>query len=398
MPTSVLPGEGLAPNKQEAVAIAKSGNEFAADLYAKLRLAEGTNLFFSPYSISLALAMTDAGAAGQTKAQIGKVLHLPSSGPSVDSGFGSLRKLLAPGGENRGFELRIANRLWGQKGFSFHPEFLSVLKNNYGAELGQLDFRKSEDARQTINGWIARQTDDKIRDLLPSGVLNADTRLVLTNAIYFKARWWDEFKESGTADADFHLLDDRSKESKKITVPMMRQAGHFNYAAFEKVQVLELPYVRGNISMIVLLPKHSTGLLDLEEKLTATNLQTWTADLREDRVEVHLPKFKLTSEFSLGDVLESMGMLLPFSRDADFSKMSSQEQLSISAVIHKAFVDVNEEGTEAAAATAIAVAAAEKVGQRSRSSSCADHPFVFLIRDNRTQSILFLGRLMNPGN
>src|SRR6185295_10729989 len=330
-------------------AVAKGGNEFATDLYARLRSDKSSNLFFSPYSISTALAMTYAGAEGPTEVQIAKVLHFPVPEPKLHPAFNTLRKSLVVSNKTPGFQLRAANRLWGQKGFHFLPEFLQVTNDNYGAELGLLDFKQSEVARKTINSWIEEQTDRKIQDLIAPGVLTADTRLVLTNAIYFKGRWTHEFSKSATTDAPFHTSD-----SQRITVPMMHQTHRLRYGASDNLQLLELPYVGdGRLSMLILLPNKIDGLTDLEKRLTNENLQKWSAGLKSREVKVHLPRFKMTSEFSLGDLLASMGMPLAFSDKADFSRMSTEEQLFISAVIHKAFVDVNEEGTEAAAATAV---------------------------------------------
>jgi serpin B len=377
----------------DMLAVAKGDNEFAANLYARLRSDKPTNLVFSPYSISTALAMTYSGAAGQTAAQMATVLHFPLPEAKLHPAFNSLRNLLAASDQTSGFQLRVANRLWGQTGFHFLPEFLEVTKADYGADLGLLDFRQAEAARQTINTWIEEQTDDKIQNLLAPGVLDANTRLVLTNAIYFKARWTHEFSKSATTDAPFH-----TSGSQQVTVPTMRQTHRLRYGAADDMQILELPYAQdGNLSMLIVLPKKIDGLSDLQRRLTSENLQKWSAGLQSRPVNVYLPKFKMTSEFGLGDVLESMGMPLPFSTKADFSRMSSAERLFISAVIHKAFVDVNEEGTEAAAATAVAMRAMAAFPAREDPIEFrADHPFVFLIRDRRTQSVLFLGSVANP--
>jgi serine protease inhibitor len=377
----------------DVLAVAKGGNEFATELYARLRSDKPTNLFFSPYSISTALAMTYAGAEGETKDQMAKVLHFPLPEAKLNPAFATLRKLLNDSEETPGFQLRIANRLWGQKGFHFMPEFLQVTKADYGAKLGLLDFKQAEAARETINSWIEEQTNDKIQNLIGPGVLDASTRLVLTNAIYFKARWMHEFSKDATTDAPFHV-----SVSQQIAVPTMHQTHRLRYSQSNGVQLLELPYgENSSLSMLILLPKAIDGLGDLEKRLTSENLQKWSAGLQTRLVKVDLPKFKTTSQFSLGGVLESMGMSLAFSDKADFSGMSTEERLFISAVIHKAFVDVNEEGTEAAAATA---SAAGEKAMRPRPEEPvefrADHPFVFLIRDNRTQSILFLGRMVNP--
>jgi serpin B len=300
---------------------------------------------------------------------------------------------LDPADKTAGFQLRIANRLWGQQGFQFLPAFLDVIRTNFGADLGVVDFKQAEAARKTINAWIAQQTDDKIQDLIAAGVLDEQTRLVLTNAIYFKARWTHEFGKTNTADAPFH-----TSASQQKGVPTMHQTHRLRYAAADDIQVLELPYSQsGSLSMVVLLPGKIDGLADLEKRLSADNLQKWSQDLKPRPVKVSLPKFKLASQFGLSDTLAAMGMTLAFSAQADFSKMSSEQRLAISAVIHKAFVDVNEEGTEAAAATAVAMRAMALAPMLEEPVEFrADHPFVFFIRDNRTQSILFLGRLVKP--
>ena len=392
------PAWSLEPVKMDITAdvatVAKGDNEFATDLYARLRSDTPANLFFSPYSISSALAMTYAGAGGPTAEQMARTLRFSLPEAKLHPAFGELRKLLLLADDKTdGFQLRIANRLWGQAGFQFRPEFLQVTRDDYGADLGQLDFKQSEAARKTINAWVEEQTNDKIQNLLAPGVLDADTRLVLTNAIYFKARWTHEFSKQATADAPFHLAD-----SKQISVPTMRQTHRLRYAESEVAQVLELPYgPQGSLAMLILLPKKHDGLSGLEKQLTAENLQKWSAGLQPRRVDVHLPRFKMTSQFSLADVLKSLGMSLAFSRQADFSKMCSQEQLFISAVIHKAFVDVNEDGTEAAAATAVMMRMGAALPAREEMVEFrADHPFAFVIRDNRTQRILFLGSVANP--
>jgi serpin B len=374
-------------------AVAQGCNEFATDLYGRLRSEMTGNLFFSPYSISMALAMTYAGAEGKTEAQMAKVLHFPLPETKFHPAFNGLQKRLVVSGEAPRFQLRVANRLWGQKGFHFLTPFLQVTKDNYGAELGLLDFKQTEVARKTINSWVDKETDRKIQDLLAPGVLDASTRLVLTNAIYFKARWEDEFSKSATTDAPFHVAG-----QKQIKVPMMHQQRQLRYVESNNMQTLELPYAGyEGLSMLIVLPKKIDGLSDLEKALTSENVQKWSSGLKSGLVNAHLPKFQMTSEFSLADVLSSMGMSLAFSDKADFSGMSTQEPLLISAVIHKAFVDVNEEGTEAAAATAVGIGAAAELPRPEEPVEFrADHPFVFLIRDNRTQAVLFLGRLVNP--
>ena len=382
------------PLTADAKAVAEGNNQFASDLYARLRSDKPTNLFFSPYSISTALAMTDAGAKGLTEKQMSDVLRFSVSRDKLGPAFAQLRQTLVSKDEKPDFQLRVANRLWGQQGFHFLPAYLQTTKDEYGAELGLVDFKKqAEGARKEINAWVEEQTDHKIKDLLAPGVLNSDSRLVLTNAIYFKARWQTEFTKGATADAPFHV-----SAEKNDSVPMMHQTHRFSYGESEDVQALELPYGRGNLAMLILLPKKNDGLADLEKGLNGENVKKWTANLKPRLVQVSLPKFKLNAEFSLAKVLDSMGMKLAFSDQADFTGMSNEEPLKISAVIHKAFVDVNEEGTEAAAATAVVITRAMAVMPRPEETVVfhADHPFVFLLRDHQTGSILFMVRLANP--
>jgi serine protease inhibitor len=379
----------LAPNPAE-MTIVKGNNQFAIELYAKLQERKG-NLFFSPYSISSALAMTYAGAKGQTESQMSAVLHFPAR-TGFHSAFGKIIKDLNTRGEKGRYELTIANALWGQKGYTFLKEFIDLIKADYGGQLNEVDFiSATETARKTINAWVEQKTKDKIKELIKPGVLDAMTRLVLTNAIYFKGNWASQFKEEQTKNAPFTLL-----EGDKVQVPMMNQMEQFPYAETESFRALELPYVDNELSMIIFLPKEIDGLKEFEQEFTLDNVSQWLNKLHKREVIVSIPKLKMTSEFSLASVLKSMGMTDAFSPSAaDFSGMTEKKDLYISAVIHKAYVDINEEGTEAAAATAITMRLTS-VGPSQTPVFRADHPFVFLIRDNQTGSILFIGRLMNP--
>ncbi|MFB0552413.1 MAG: serpin family protein [Phycisphaerae bacterium] len=384
--------------------IVTGNNEFALELYAKLRSKEG-NLFFSPYSISTALAMAHAGARGVTEAQIASVLHFPviaKPGTELSSKlipdrqqfasvFGKIIEDLNNRGKKGGYELRVANALWGQKGYGFLEDFLGLIKNNYDGRLNEVDFvRAAETARKTINTWVEKETNNKIKNLIQKGVLDSMTRLVLTNAIYFKGNWARQFKEDRTKEAPFTLADGR-----KVDVAMMNQTAEFKYMEAESFQGLELPYVDDELSMIILLPKEFDGLDEFEKTITAENLSKWMDELNNREVRVSVPKFKMTSQFGLASVLKSMGMTDAFSANADFSGMNGKRDLFISAVIHKAYVDVNEEGTEAAAATAVTMKLTS-VGPARIPVFQADHPFLFIIRDNHSGSILFIGRVMNP--
>jgi serpin B len=388
------------PSKEIVV---KGNNQFALDLYGKLREEEG-NLFFSPYSISTALALAFAGARGRTESQMADVLHFPVDiNPNGDTStlvsdrrlfadtFGRIVADLNERGEEGGYELTIANALWLQEGYEFLDEFLELIKNNYDGQLNEVDFiAATEKTRKTINTWIEDKTNDKIKELIKPGVLDSMTRLVLTNAVYFKGNWARQFKEDKTKDAPFTLAS-----GQKVDVPIMNQTAEFNYLETEHFQALELPYVDEELSLIVLLPRDFNGLDELEKTLNAENLSKWLSGLRKSEVVVSIPKFKTTSQFSLASVLKSMGMVDAFTDAADFSGMNGGRDLSISAVIHKAYVDINEEGTEAAAATAVTIRLTS-MGPTPTPVFRADHPFLFLIRDNLSGSILFIGRQMNP--
>jgi len=370
--------------------LAQDNNQFACNLYNHLRTQPG-NLFFSPHSLSTALGMTFAGAKGETETEMAEVLHFKLPQNRLHTAFSALSTWLH-GANRNGIEIRTANRLWGQKGDEFLPAYLKVTRELYGAELGLVDFvGEAEAARQAINTWVESQTNQKIQNLIPPGVLNALTRLVLTNAIYFKGDWASPFPERLTQDAPFHLSADKS-----VDVPMMFQKKSFRYAAVAEVQVLELPYAGNDLAMLVLLPEEVEGLAVLEEKLTPEALSRWASSLRKQEVRVYLPKFTMTSQFNLRSVLQEMGLASAFDPDrADFSGMTGTRELFISEVIHKAFVDVGEKGTEAAAATGVVIGVTSAPIEEPPTFR-ADHPFLFLIRDTRTQSILFMGRVTDP--
>ena len=374
------------------MAVIKNNNKFALELYGKINDRQG-NLFLSPYSISTALAIVYAGAQGQTEKQMADALCFASmNNEQFHKEFGAIIRKLNAEGEKGGFELVVANALWGQRGYNFLPEYLTLVKENYGGNLQQVDFTtQTETARKTINDWVDDKTKDKIKELIKPGMLDSMTRLVLTNAIYFKGKWAAQFKPERTQDAPFALLN-----GNKVNVSMMNQTGQFGYMETNAIQVLEMPYVNNDLSMVILLPKKLDGINELEKDLTNDNLAGWIANQHKREVQVFFPRFKMTSEFELANILGAMGMPDAFSRKADFSGMTGNRELFISAVVHKAYVDVNEEGTEAAAATGVtmkltSIPAPPPVFK-------ADHPFIFIIRDNITGSILFLGRTANPAS
>jgi len=372
--------------------LVEGNSQFAVDLYGRLRNQPG-NLFFSPSSISTALAMTYAGARGETAEQMARVLHFPGPQDQLPESFRWLLAALRPVAEKPGYRLNVANRLWGQVGYHFLPVFLAVTRDSFHAELAEVDFiANTELARETINEWVEKQTQDKIEDLVKRGALTPQSRLVLTNAIYFKGDWTRPFPKTATRDEVFHVTGDKT-----TTAPLMHKTDDFKFAAVDGLQALDLPYGNGDLSTVVLLPDEIDGLPALEQKLSHESLTRWMSGLQRRKVRVFLPRFKLTSDFSLATVLAAMGMPLAFDANrADFTGITSQEPLYISAVLHKAFVDVNEEGTEAAAATGVVMAARAVMLPTEPPLFRADHPFLFLIVDNRTRSILFLGRVVNP--
>jgi serpin B len=358
---------------------------FGWDLFARLRDKSG-NLFFSPLSIETALAMTSAGARGATLVEMKKVLHLPAAG---SAGVGpALRGLQA--GPGAKYELAIANALWGQEGLPFRQEFLTETQKEYGATLHPVDFRQPEQARQTINHWVEQQTKDKIKDLFGPGTLSADNRLVLTNAIYFKGAWSDPFNKQLTREEPFHLAG-----GKDVRAPLMRRHGRYRYFAGDGLQAVELPYAGGPIAMLVVLPAAADGLPAVEKDLTRDRVDGWVGQMRTRPGEVVLPRFKTTDEFDLGDTLQAMGMRLAFSRNADFGGMCA-EPLMISKVVHKAYVDTNEQGSEAAAATGVGMKLAAAPAPQEPFTFRADRPFLFVIRDTAAGTPLFVGRVANP--
>lgn len=373
----------------DAQKVVQGNNQFAFDLYARLSKKDG-NIFFSPYSISNALGMTYVGARGKTEEQMANTLHFTLPQQQLHPAFGEIVIALNSPTQKRPYKLEVANALWGQKGYQFLPEFLKVTQNQYGAGLKELDFARTEQARQTINGWVEEKTNDKIKDLIPAGVLQADTRLVLTNAIYFKSPWMEAFNARATKDADF-----TTGGGKKVTVPMMHQRESMSYAEGDNFQAVAIPYKDYALSMVVFLPKKGNSLADLEKSLTAKTAATVGQKMTRHMVDLKLPRFKTTSQFNLKEQLSKMGMPIAFSDNADFSGMTSREGLKIDEVIHKAFVDVNEKGTEAAAATAVIMRPTSAPILRNVTFH-ADRPFIFLIRDNTTGSVLFMGRITNP--
>ena len=409
---SPCPAEGVGSNMShnagqvdlDALQLASNSSNFAFDLYRTVSDEQEGNLFFSPYSISQVLAMAYAGARGETERQIADTLRYSLPQDRLHPAFNALDGALRSRGSNDQtasdpeekdfhFRLNIANAVWGQDGFRFHGDYAETLAKNYGDEIRSLDFAAApEECRVTINDWVANETEGKIQDLFPPGTIDARTRLVLTNAIYFTASWLWPFPLDDTVDRPFHLLNGGTVE-----VPMMTDNYHYKevyYAQGHGFQAVEIPYRTWELSMIVLLADEGE-FEDFEDSLTAEILDQAIKELEERDITLTMPRFEFESEFMLDQTLAKMGMSDAFSGAADFSGISTSEDLWISAVAHKVFVSVNEEGTEAAAATGAAMFMSAPL-EKEPVVLALDRPFIFLIRDEPTGAILFLGRVMDP--
>jgi len=378
---------------QDRSALIRGNTTFAVDLYRLEAAQQSGNIFFSPYSISTAMAMVDAGARGMTATEIKKAMRFPFTEKRLAEAWASV--LDDVNQHKGGFDLLTANALWAARGIEFRSSFLATARGEFGARIEALDFaHASEAARERINKWVSDTTRDKIRELIARGMLTKDTLLVLTNAIYMKAKWEDPFPKSATdVKGKFHA------PGGDVTVPMMHTTETFSFFKGEGVRVLELPYQGNELSMVIVLPQSTAGLAVIEKDLTPEKIEAWQAKLTPARVSVSFPRFTSEMTLDLNDTLQAMGIKRAFQMTggADFSGMSEKEKIAISRVIHKARVDVDEQGTEAAAATAV-------IGVRSAAIRplpppevfVADHPFLFIIRRNGSGSVLFLGRLMKP--
>ena len=381
-------------NETDLATLVNGNNSFAFNLYQVLK-DEKSNLFYSPYSISAALAMTYAGARGDTEKAMAEALRFDLSQDRLHPAFNGLDLQLeqrgegAKGMDGEGFRLNIVNAIWGQKDYRFLDEYLDILAQNYGAGLRIVDFiNETEQSRLTINKWVSDQTEGRIEDLIPQGVINQLTRLVLTNAIYFNAAWEHQFQEGATSDEPFHLLD-----GSEVTVPMMHQTEPFGYAVGNGYQAIELPYDGRELSMVILLPEEG-GFDVFEENLTMESITPALDNLEVQQIALTMPKFEYESSFGLKDALTTLGMGVAFTMDADLSGMDGKKELFIQDVVHKAFVAVDESGTEAAAATAVVVGL--KSAPMEPVTMTIDRPFIFFIRDIQTGSIIFVGRVLNP--
>ncbi|MCL4694207.1 MAG: serpin family protein [Candidatus Hydrogenedentes bacterium] len=384
-PREPEPAENATAQKE----IAMEMNAFSLELFRALRQGNdpGTNTLASPYSVDTALAMVYAGAKGQTADEMREVLHYDASTSEFHRVMGNLGRSLESSEE---YQLNVANALWPHVRYTLLDSYVDLMREAYETDVTRLDYENNvELARQTINDWVEEKTEDRIEDLIPEGVLDSMTRLVLTNAIYFKGLWLSQFKEDDTSKAPFTLLDGSTTK-----VQMMKQRNDFHYFANDWLQAVDLPYTGERVAMTILLPKDAADLTRLESELTSQWLESTLTEMTEQEIDLSLPRFTMNAKSSLSDVLQGMGMITAFSENADFSGMSGVPDLLISEVIHQAFIEVNEEGTEAAAATGVVMKLT--AAPMDIPAFVADHPFVFLLRDTKTACILFTGVLAKP--
>ena len=388
-----------AVSKVDPSAVAEANNAFGGELFAKLGADPG-NVFFSPFGIEAALSMTCAGAKGNTLVEMQRVLHLAADAGNIHSGFRSLFAALNGDGvlaPKRGYELAIANALWGKSGVPWRREFLAVASKHYGAGLIEVDFDRADSAAKTINRWVEKKTRDRIKDLVAAADFSSDTRLVLTNAIYFKGSWDTAFLKERTEIEPFHRLDGSQKK-----VPLMHRINEFAYTENNAYQAIDIPYKGMDVSMLVWLPRKTEAFAGFEKTLSGAMIAATVKALQPGtKVALALPKFRVETSYGLKAPLAALGMKDAFGARADFSGMhTSKEVLQIDAVLHKAFVEVNEEGTEAAAATAVNVGLAMLAAPQPRIEHKvfrADRPFAFAIRHVPSNAVLFLGRIADIG-
>jgi serpin B len=385
---------------QDGSDIVEGNNQFACDLYAKYKHEDG-NIFYSPYSITSALGMTYEGAAGKTAEEIQTVFHFHKNDSIRRDSFFKINNEINK--TDKKYNLSVANALWAQKDYEFLDDYVGLVEKYYSGKLTNLDFiNATEKSRLTINSWVENKTNNKIKDLIPQGALSRETKLVLTNAIYFKGSWLKQFDAKNTKEKDFRISSDSTIKTQMMHLAAGENA-NFNYTETNDLQILELPYDGDDLSMLILLPKKE-NIETAEESIDSKNLSDWRNSLRKERVDVSLPRFKFETKYFMVQDLADLGMPTAFTPGidmggkADFSGMTGNKELNIDEIIHQAFVEVNEEGTEAAAATAVimvALTAVPTIISRPIRFN-ANHPFVFIIQDRNTGNILFMGRVSDP--
>jgi serine protease inhibitor len=369
-----------------AQTIVEGNNQFAFDLLKQLG-TQNQNTFFSPYSISTALFMTAGGARGNTEKQMLKVLHQAQNSLAYHKKFG---EIITKATNKQNVELSIANSIWPQKGFKFKPDYLNLLKSAYKTKVTESDFAKNPNAEaQKINKWVEEKTKSKITNIIKPDVLDANTKLVLANAIYFYGYWKTTFDTAKNQIAPFY-----KNGGTQVNTTFMNASYSMDYASDEMFKVVSIPYKNNEVSLLLILPNNPDSFKLAMNSLDIRRYFDLSKSLKPEKVNLSLPKFKMESEFYLEEKLPAMGMSDAFTKEADFSGMTGNKSLSISKVIHKAFIDVSEKGTEAAAATVVIMS--RNGGSHKPIEFKADHPFIFMIKDNSTGQILFMGILNDP--
>lgn len=374
---------------EDGMTSAQGNNTLAFEIYKKVAVS-GENIFLSPFSTSTALAMTYLGARGETAEEMAKVLHFNTNQDAFHNDYKKLIDRISELGERKDVALKTANSLWLQKRYRIKSSFLDDAEKYYGPKVNLVNFRETEDARNQINTWTSDNTEGKIKELLKPGLLDPLTRLVLVNAIYFKGSWAHPFDAKETRDYPFYLYPDNV-----IQTPTMSSKKNFSFYKDEDIKMVALPYKGGDISLIAVLPHDIRGIDKLEEHITAEMFEKWYGKLESKEVILKLPRFKIRTAKSLTGPLKQLGLSTPFSQNADFTGMTRKKELYISDVVHEAFVDVNEKGTEAAAATAVAMRAYALPPDQTE-EFIANHPFMFFIYDSTSKSILFMGKVADP--
>jgi serpin B len=375
-------------NAQNTDYTEKETSKFALEMYKKLAAEDNKNMFFSPFSLSIAMGMTYSGANAETEKQIADVFGFSANTKGFHKSLGKVQNDLVNQG-SKGVEIAIANQLWVDKQFKFRCSYLRQVKRAYGAPIERMPFRvEPEKCRLEINKWVEGKTNNRIVNLLPKGSITDLTALVLTNAIYFKGQWDNKFLEESTRDGEFTTLD-----GERVRARMMSIRDKFKVYEGDDLKMIELPYAGKQFSMLVVLPNESISITKFEQSVSLENIDNYIDLLSKSEVYLKLPKFKFESEYELKPVLSNLGMPIAFSNAADFTRMSKKPELKIDEVYHKAFVEVSEEGTEAAAATAVVIVR-KSVGVTVEFD--VNRPFMFLIRDNASGTIVFMGRVTNP--
>jgi len=387
-----LSAQGGTAKVTDLSAVADSNNQFAFDFYRSINASdEGKNIFVSPFSVSTALAMTFEGSRGDTQKQMAGVLHFNLPDADRQAGFSALLAEIN-GGQAKHYKLEVANALWGQKEYRFEPSFTWTIGKFYGGGFYAVDFVGDKAGSvHKINSWVEDKTAGKIKDLVHPGDVNELTRLILTNAIYFKGSWAAPFEKIATRTEPFHI-----SATATVQAPMMHRSGQFRYAKGDALTAIELPYAGNEMLMIAILP--SGDIDQLGESLSTEEIDRLRKEMRAEEVDVFLPRFKIEARSLLKDKLSKLGMPDAFDKTvADFSGITGNKTLYLSSVIHQAMIEVNEEGSEAAAATAVVIQTM-MVHAPSKLAFRADRPFIFMIVHNPSGSILFMGRLSNPSD